>query len=86
MLTKEHIKARVRGKKIVPDQIDLNDQGAKATAAAVLKIFCDAKGNSLAEVREDLTEHGGDAFISGAFFKMMTDRCEFDDFDDFDEV
>lgn len=82
MLTKEHIKARVRGKKIVPDQIDLNDQGAKATAAAVLKIFGDAKGHSLAEVREDLADHSGDPLISGAFFKLMTDRCEFEDFDD----
>lgn len=82
MLTKEHIKARVRGTKIVPDQIDLNDQGAKGLAESVLKIFEAAKGSTLAEVREELAEISGDSVTSGAFYKLMMDRCEFEDFDE----
>ncbi len=82
MLTKEHIKARVRGKKIVPDFIELKDKGADALAGSLLVSFSDAQGETIGALRERASEVGGDNFTNGAFFKLIIDRCEFDDFDD----
>jgi predicted nuclease of restriction endonuclease-like RecB superfamily len=82
MLTKEHIKARVRGKKIVPDFIELKDKGADALAASLLSSFADAEGETIGALKERAAEVGGDNFTNGAFFKLIVDRCKFDDFDD----
>ena len=82
MLTKEHIKARVRGKKIVPDFIELKDKGADTLAASLLSSFTDAEGETIGSLRECAAEVGGDNFTNGAFFKLIVDRCKFDDFDD----
>jgi len=82
MLTKEHIKARVRGKKIVPDFIELKDKSADALAGAMLESFSDAEGQTIGSLRERANEIGGDNFTNGAFFKLIVDRCEFDEFDE----
>lgn len=79
MLTKEHIKARVRGKKVVPDFIEPADRSAVADATAVLSAFNDAAGLTLGEVRERMQ---GDSGASSAFYKLLTDRCTFDEFSD----
>lgn len=77
MLTKNHIKARVRGQKVVPDFLSLTDKSALADATTVLSAFSDAVGRSLGDVREQI---GGDGALVAAFFKLLSDRCDFEDF------
>ncbi len=74
MLTKEHLKYRVRKDQVKPVLIAADDAAARATAQAMLAVFQDAVGMSLSDLDEAAVAVA-DGDMGRAFAKLLTDAC-----------
>ncbi len=75
MLTKEHLKYRVRAGRLHPAFIEPIDAAARATAAAMVDVFASAAGSTVDELEELASEAAGPG-VGAAFAKLLMDRCE----------
>lgn len=83
MLTVDLIRARRRGKKIVPEYLqDERFDNAIPLATTLIDVFEQAPGHSLDELDEMLKDVSGaepDRLLTGGLIKLLKDRCEFDE-------
>lgn len=78
MLTKEHLKFRIRSGRIKPQLLIPVPPAAVAAAGDLLELFREAPGQSLGEL-EDVTGAAAEGPVPMAFRKLLLDACEVDE-------
>lgn len=77
MLTKEHLKFKVRNGRVKPELLPEDDEPTLAAAAEMLGIFQNAVGQSFGELEEAATALAGGP-TALAFKKLLLDQCDVD--------
>src|SRR5687768_7345573 len=75
MLTKDHLKLRIKDGRAVPQLLKADDAAALRAADEMLAAFKEAAGQTLGEL-EETTGALATTPVAAAFRKLLLDRCE----------
>ncbi|MGM0555989.1 MAG: DUF790 family protein [Myxococcota bacterium] len=81
MLTSDLLRTRIRDGRVVPEYLDVEDEGATERAERLVEIFREHRGGPKAPIDESVDRvvgHGTDYLIWRGLAKLLMDRSEFE--------